>query len=151
MPAFLIASGSFLIGVLWMDLLFDTQIVRIAPEAAVTVISGYYANATTAASPLNRLVGVVMVFTVGGALYQLLRGRIERRLAIAAFVLSIIPVSLAIARVLPNAIELGQRRGSIAEQIALARSICFDHMLCLAMMAFFVTIEITLARRQGSG
>jgi hypothetical protein len=146
MPYVLIACGGFLVGVLWMDLLFDVQILRIAPEHAVDVIAGYYENATLRAYPMNRLISLIMIVTVLGAIYQLVRGRIERAQA-AAMILSGSAVGLALTRVVPNAMLIGTRPGSLDDQIALARAICVDHMICLALMVAFTTTQIFAARR----
>lgn len=146
-PTLLIAGGAFLTGVLWMDLLFDTRILRLAPEIAVPMIVAYYDNATIQAYPLNRLIALVMVATVGGAIYQLLRGGVERWIAAPAVILSVIPVALALTRIVPNAMRLGTGVGSLEEQATLARAICFDHLLCLAMMCAFIAVQIGALRR----
>jgi hypothetical protein len=139
----LAACGGFLLGVLWMDLLFDTQLLRTAPETAVGTIATYYRHATTVATPMNRLIAAVMVFTVAASLYQLISGRVARGLAAVALVLAVAPIGLAALRVVPNAVQLGAQTGSLAEQVDLARGILIDHVLCLVSVAAFVAIEIT--------
>jgi hypothetical protein len=150
MTGLLIGCGGFLAGILWMDLLFDTQILRMAPADAVGIIVGYYGNATLRAYPLNRVIGLVMIVTVLGSIFQLLRGRIERRAEITAAALAVAAVGLALLRVVPNAMSLGRGTGAVAEQIALARGICFDHMICLTLMLGFIATQIVAARRKGS-
>jgi hypothetical protein len=127
--------------------LFDTQILRLPAEAAVPAIVSYYGNATIGAYPLNRLIALVMIATAGGALYQLLRGRIPRSLAGAAAAFSSIAVGLALTRIVPNAMRLGSGGGSLTEHAALARSICYDHLLCLALMVGFIAVEVASTRR----
>ena len=146
MSGVLIASGGFLCGVLWMDLLFDTQILRLPPAEIIGVIVTYYENATLRAFPMNRLIGLTMIATVLGATYQLIRGGIDRRVAAVATTLAGIAVGLALARIVPNAMLLGSRTGSIDEQIVLARGICFDHVICLVLMAGFIVLQIRGAR-----
>jgi len=130
-----------------MDLLFDVQIARMPPEQAVVVISAYYNNATIKAYPMNRLIGLAMLVTAGGALFELARGRVDRRLAAAAAAAALVPVGLALARVVPNAMLLGDRSGSAERQIALAWAIFLDHVLCLTMMVAFIAIEIVVAAK----
>lgn len=146
MPRLLIACGGFLTGVLWMDLLFDTQVLRRPPEDVVGVIAAYYENATLRAYPMNRVIGLVMIVTALGSLYQLLRGRIERKTALAAAACSTIAVGLALTRIVPNAMRLGARGGSVEEQVELAQTICFDHMVCLTIMLAFIAVQIAGAR-----
>jgi hypothetical protein len=137
-----VACGGFLLGVLWMDLLFDMQIVRAAPEPAVATIATYYRHATTVAYPMNRLIGGVMVVTLAALLYRLVRRGNARRTAALALLLAGTPIALAAVRVFPNAVRLGLQADPLAEQLGLARAICFDHVLCLVLIAAFVAIEI---------
>jgi hypothetical protein len=150
MSGLLIAGGGFLVGVLWMDLLFDTQILRLPAQDVVGIVVVYYENAALRAYPMNRLIGLVMIATAAGAIYQTAKGRIDRR-ALAATACCGIAVGLALLRVVPNAMRLGARPGSIEEQIALARAICFDHIVCLLLMSAFVALQIRARARLESG
>ena len=150
MSGVLIACGGFLCGVLWMDLLFDTQILRLPPAEIIGVIVTYYENATLRAFPMNRLIGLTMIATVVGALVQLARGSIDRRVSAVATAMAAIAVGLALLRIVPNAMLLGSRAGSVDEQIGLARTICFDHSVCLVLMLAFVVTQIVGARSEDS-
>jgi hypothetical protein len=147
MTALLMACGGFLAGVLWMDLLFDVQIMRMPAEEAVAVISAYYANATTRAYPMNRLIGLTMLTLAGGAIWQLVRGEVDRRLAAAATATAMLPVGLALTRIVPNAVHIGERADSLEQQAALARSILVDHLACLALIVGFIVIQANIASR----
>ena len=133
------ASGGFLLGILWMDLLFDVQLFRAGP-AAVPTIAAYYRHATIEAYPMNRLIAVMMLVTAIGALIQLLRSRSRRRDAVL-FARAAIPVGLALSRIVPNAMRLGGGADSAAEQARLAWTICIEHLICFASMAAFVIGE----------
>ena len=66
MTSLLIACGGFLLAVLWMDLMFDVQVLRHRdsgelPEAVLASIAAYYRRVTTDAWPMNRAIGLVMV------------------------------------------------------------------------------------------
>ena len=132
--------------VLWMDLMFDTQVLRYGsgplPEEILSSIAAYYARVTTDAEPMGRLVGLVMIATVGGAIYEVFRGDSPRGLAVAAVLAVGIPMILALTRVLPDAVRLGSRADAAAAQSELARSICHDHLLCLASILVFVGIQV---------
>jgi hypothetical protein len=142
MAAMLAACGGFLLGVLWMDLLFDIAILGAAPQQAVEKIAAYYARATIEAYPMNRLIGAVMLLTVGGASYQVVRGTDGRGDALLALLLVLVPVALALGRVFPDAVRLGERSGSAGQQIFLARRICLAHLACLISVGIFVALQI---------
>jgi hypothetical protein len=143
----LAACGGFLIAVLWMDLIFDVQVLphrraRELPEAVLASIATYYRRVTTTASPMGHLVGTVMAIALITLVVQLVTGRVSRWISMASLLLCGGPVLLAALRVVPNAVRLGARSDSALEQSALARSICRDHLLCLAGVAGFVLLQI---------
>lgn len=148
MPALLAAGGGFLLGVLWMDLLFDVQMLGAGSESAVAAIAAYYRRVTTEAYPMNRIIGAVMLLTVTGALIQLVRGRVDRRIAALALVLAAAPIGLALLRVVPNAVRLGTGAGILDQRSELARAICFDHLLCAALVLAFVVTEVVAGSRR---
>ena len=55
------------------------------------------------------------------------------------------PISLAAARTVPSAVRLGARTDSAARQSALARSICREHLLCLAAIAALLALQLAAA------
>jgi len=146
--ALLAACGGFLLAVLWMDLIFDVQVLRHRdassplPEPVLASIAGYYRRATTDSFPMGRLIAAVMAVGVAGCVLALFRGEgaLPRRLG--GLVLLAAPVALAGARVVPNAVRLGARRDPVETQSALARAICRDHLLCLVGVAAFVALQI---------
>ena len=139
MRSVILASGGFLLGILWMDLLFDVQLFRDG-SAAVATIAPYYRHATIEAYPMNRLIAAMMLVTAIGALIQLVRSR-DRRRDLILFVLAAIPVALALSSVVPNAMRLGRGVDPAAEQARLAWTICVAHLICFASMAAFVIGE----------
>jgi hypothetical protein len=141
----LAACGGFLLGILWMDLMFDVQVLHYAasvelPEPIVVSIATYYRRVTTDARPMSALIGTVMAVAVGGTLWQLIRSPGLRSLL--GFLLIAAPVALAFGRVLPDAVRLGQRSDSLAVQGELARSICRGHLLCLASVVGFLIVQL---------
>src|SRR5262245_58112675 len=154
--AALAAGAGFLLGVLWMDLMFDVQVfghVGQLPEPVLASIAAYYRRVTTDASPMSALIATTMALVVGGALWQALRAPGWR--SITALVLIAVPVALAAVRVVPNAVRLGQRTDPAVVQDALARTIARDHLLCLAAVASFVMMQCVAsdasAKRAASG
>jgi hypothetical protein len=147
MAALLSACGGFLLGVLWMDLLFDVQVLGADLQTAVASIVAYYRRATVQAYPMNRVIGLVMLATVITLAYGVVRRRVSLRIGLPALGLAALPIGLAIVRVVPNAMRLGAGTDPPETQLALARAICFDHVLCLALMTGFVTLMIASSRR----
>jgi hypothetical protein len=146
---FLAAAGGFLLAVLWMDLLFDVQVLHArggaddVPEEAVASIAAYYRRVTTEARPMSHLIGGVMAATLAGVLAEIASG--PRWAGLLSLPLCAGAVLLAALRVLPNAVRLGARSDGPAHQRALARAICRDHLLCLAAIAAFVCVQLAAA------
>jgi hypothetical protein len=149
----LAACGGFLLAVLWMDLMFDVQVLRHRragadlPEAVLASISAYYRRVTTTASPMGRLVGAVMAILLIALVAQIALGDGPRWLAWASLALCGGPIALAAARVVPNAVRLGARSDPLPQQSALARSICRDHLLCIAGILGFLALQLTAGAR----
>ena len=148
----LTACAGFLLAVLWMDLMFDVQVLRHRrdedlPEAALASIAAYYRRVTTAARPMGHLVGTVMAILLVSLVVQIARGGGSRVVALASLALAGGPIALAALRVVPNAVRLGSRADPPARQSALARSICRDHLVCLAGIAAFLAVQLALGVR----
>ena len=75
MRALASAGAGFLLAVLWFDLMFDVQVrghsAAELPEAVLASIARYYARVTTAARPMNRLVALAMLVTLGALIAEL--------------------------------------------------------------------------------
>jgi len=143
------ACGGFLIAVLWMDLIFDSQVLRhrgadVLPEAVLTSIADYYHRASTTSRPMSYLIAAVMVILLGALGFRAVRGDDPGWSIVVSAVLAGVPILLALVRTVPNAVALGNRTGTPAEQSRLARSICFDHLVCLAGMSAFLVFWLAL-------
>src|SRR3954470_9703864 len=147
MTPMLTAAGGFLLAVIWMDLMFDVQVLRHRgarqlPTEVTESISTYYRRVTTAASPMNRLIALVMLLLVVGLIVQLVTGDVPTWVSIVSIVLAGAPIGLAARRVVSDAARLGADRDRPAVQTMLARRICQDHIVCFAGMALFVALQI---------
>jgi len=143
------AGGGFLLGVLWMDLMFDVQAWRLgadpaADTAVVASIATYYRRVTTDTFPMNRLIAVVMIVTLVAAAWRVSGARRRRGLHAAAFALAAGPIALAAVRVVPAAVRLGGATDTVAAQAALARAILRDHLACLVAILGFTAIQVWL-------
>jgi hypothetical protein len=148
MASLLTACGGFLFAVLWMDLIFDVQVLRFRsapsdlPEAVLASIAGYYHRATTTSRPMSRLIAAVMVILLGALTYQSARGQDPWWLLVLSAVLAGVPTMLALTQTVPDAVRLGRRTDGPPEQTRLARSVCRDHLVCAGCMCAFLALWI---------
>ena len=148
MAPLLTACSGFLLAVLWMDLIFDVQVLRHRaaaadlPEAVLASIAGYYHRATTTSRPMNRLIALVMVILLGALVFQSARGQDPGWLLVISAGLAGIPIVLALTHTVPHAVRLGRRADGPSEQTRLARSVCRDHLLCAACMLVFLVLWV---------
>jgi hypothetical protein len=143
---FVAAGAGFLLAVLWFDLMFDVQVrgrrdVEV-PEAALASIAAYYRRVTTDARPMNRLVASVMVLTIGAIGVQLAEGDAPTWVAATSLGLAGAPIVLAAVHTVPSAVRLGGEEDGPSERSRLARSICRDHILCIASIASLLAIQL---------
>jgi len=149
----LFICGGFLLAVLWMDLMFDVQVLadrqqgHELPEEILRSIAAYYQRVTTRARPMGHLVGAVMLLGMLTLLFETVRSGERRGVAVISLFLFGVPALLALLRVYPNAVRLGSRADSAAKQSALARAIHRDHLLCLVAMLSFVGLQLFAALR----
>ena len=148
MAPLLTACGGFLFAILWMDLIFDVQVLRHRgqpgglPENVLASIAAYYHRATTTSRPMSRLIVLVMVTLLGTLVFMAAYGRDPPWLLVASAALAGIPTMLALTHTVPDAVRLGHREDSPPEQTRLARSVCRDHLLCACCMLAFVTLWV---------
>jgi hypothetical protein len=149
MESVVAAGAGFLLAVLWFDLMFDVQVLRHpgseVPEAVLASIAGYYRRVTTEARPMNRLIAVVMAGTLVAIATQLIRNDSPRWVSAVSAAAAVVPIGLALARTVPNAVRLGTREDPVTKQSALARSVCRDHVLCAASIAVLLVTQLVWA------
>lgn len=143
--AVMIACSGFLMAVLWMDLIFDVQVLahRDAvelPEPVLASIAGYYHRATTTSRPMGHLIAVVMAILLVALAVRTASGLDPAWLVVTSVPLAVAPVLIALGRTVPNAIRLGKRAESPTIQTKLARSICAQHILFLACKVVFLAL-----------
>lgn len=148
MTPLLTACAGFLLAVLWVDLMFDTQ-VRLrggtddTDRAAVDGVAGYYRRATTTSRPMSALILVVMVTLLAALAVEAVTGAAPSWLLAMSAVCAGGPILLAVSRTVPNAVRLGRQDESTAEQIRLARSIHRDHLVCAVGILAFLVLWLT--------
>jgi hypothetical protein len=134
-----------------MDLIFDAQVLRHRgadelPEPVLVSIAGYYHRATTMSRPMSLLIALVMGILLVALAFHAVRGDDPPAWVVGiAAVLAGVPILLAMFRTVPNAVRFGNRVGTPADQSRLARSICRDHLFCMASMSAFLVVWIALA------
>jgi len=147
-----IAAGAglgFLLAVLWFDLMFDVQVrghrEAELPNAVLDSIGAYYGRVTTSARPMNRLVAVAMLATVGGLAGELGRGANHPVATVATLALTSVGIGLAGARTVRNAVQLGRGADTTERLSTLARSIYRDHLVCIAAITSALILQIAAA------
>ncbi|MGB6206117.1 hypothetical protein, partial [Mycobacterium sp.] len=144
----LTACSGFLFAVLWMDLMFDVQVLAgrdpggDLPERALASIAGYYRRAVTESGPMSRLIVVVMVVLLAALGFRAARGDDPAWLLAVSALLAAGPILLALSHTVPSAARLGCRSDGPAEQTALARSIWRDHLVCAGCVLAFLVLWV---------
>jgi hypothetical protein len=142
----MLACSGFLLAVLWMDLIFDSQVRgtkdELLPEPVLASIAGYYRRATTTSRPMSRLIAAMMMILLGALVFQSARGDDPAWLIVASAILGAAPILLAGTNTVRNAVRLGGREDGRAEQSRLARSIYRDHLICFLFMSIFLALRM---------
>jgi hypothetical protein len=135
-----------LLAVLWFDLMFDVQArgdhALDVPQDARASIATYYARVTTAARPMNRLVAVLMMTTIGALCAEVATNDVPVWRASLSLVLTLSAVGLAAGRTVRNAQRLGRQTDEAARQSQLARLILRDHIFCLAAISATLALQL---------
>jgi hypothetical protein len=134
------AGLGFLLSVLWFDLMFDVQAWRRPASDVPASIVVYYRRVVVDAFPMNRLVALVMLTTLGALVGELVQDDTPNWVAAVSLVLVAAAVALAALRTVPNA-----RRLSLGGAPELARRILRDHMLCLVAIVTSLVLQLVFA------
>jgi hypothetical protein len=142
----MLACGGFLLAVLWMDLIFDSQVRGVPdeqlPTPVLASIAQYYRRATTTSHPMSRLIAAVMVILLAALVLQGVSGDDQVWLTAVSAGLAAAPIVLAGSRTVPNAVRLGGRKDGLADQSLLARAIYRDHLVCFAAISAFLLLRL---------
>ncbi|MEN9647187.1 MAG: hypothetical protein RL238_3856 [Actinomycetota bacterium] len=147
MLAAITAATGFLVAVLWFDLMFDVQVwphrrADLLPESVTDSIATYYRRVTTDASPMNRLISLVMVALLTLLVVQATRDATPVWLSVVSLAAAVAAIGLALGRVVPAAKRLGNHPDSQRATTALARAIFRDHVLFLALMVTLLVVQL---------
>jgi hypothetical protein len=146
MNAFAAAGASFLLAVLWFDLMFDVQTRKSAanplPADVLFSISTYYRRVTTDAYPMNRLVAAVMLLTLAVIITEIVSGEYAWWIGWGSLALAGSGFVPTMMRTVPNARRLGTAADTAEEQTTLARAIYRDHVLAFARMSLVLFMQL---------
>ena len=146
-------GGGFLLAVLWFDLKFDLLALdalidgTVVPAEAISTIQTYYGRALFAEGNGFPLIACMMLLALVGVVTQLVREQgISIWPRIMAVALSMPPILLAGARIIPNANSLTSTVGDPELQTVLAKSVLVDHIYCFASIACFLLLQLWIYR-----
>ena len=143
------AGTGFLLAVLWFDLMFDVQTRghagAVLPENVLKSISGYYRRVTTEASPMNRLVALAMLATIGAIVGEIVQGTLPWWISWGSLILTAPGTVYTLSRTVPNAVRLGSAVDTAEQQSVLARAIYRDHMFAFVRMTLVLGLQIAAA------
>lgn len=130
--------------------MFDVQVIRHrrspqVPDDVLDSIARYYRRVTTTASPMGRLVAVVMLTLAVSLVVQAFQDKAPVWVSVVSFVAAATGVGLAGGRVFGAARRLGTRGDPPDVQSALARGILRDHLVCFAAMATLLAVQLAAA------
>ena len=151
MSRFVAAGLSFLLAVLWFDLMFDVQVRghegELLPPEVLASISAYYGRVTTGARPMNLLVSTVMGLTILAICLQIREGKTRWWVGWGSLVMICAGVAYTLTRTVPNAVRLGSAADSLAVQSQLARAIYSDHVFALMRSATLLALQLSAESR----
>jgi hypothetical protein len=87
----------------------------------------------------------MMLATVIAIGVEIASGDVSPWVAWVSLALAGAAVALAAAHTFPSAVRLGARTDPVELQSRLARSICRDHLLCLAAITSLLAIQLAFA------
>jgi hypothetical protein len=127
--------------------MFDVQVWRHrrspqVPEDTLASIAAYYRRVTTTASPMGRLVGLIMLVLLGALVVQAISGDEPLWVSVVSIPAALLGIGLAVARIFAQARRLGERKDPPAVQSELARGIFGAHVVCLAAMVTLLATQI---------
>jgi hypothetical protein len=148
--ALVTGGAGFLFAVLWFDLMFDVQAIKHRggaelPEEVLASVAGYYRRVTTEARAMSRLIAIVMAATLVAIALQLARADAPTWVSVASLALASWAIGLAATTTVRRAVRLGSRRDGAEAQSRLARSILRDHLLCAAVIAAVIAVQLAFA------
>ena len=147
MRACVAAGASFLISVLWFDLMFDVQVwgygSTSVPHDTLASIAAYYRRVTIDASPMGYLVAVVMLATLIAIVVEIRTKATERWVAWASFALALSAILLGRFRALPNAAALGRGMDDAAGS-QLAQMLLYDHLYAIVAMTIVLILQLAI-------
>ncbi|HXJ81578.1 MAG TPA: hypothetical protein VMS64_23210 [Candidatus Methylomirabilis sp.] len=146
MHTYAAAGASFLLAVLWFDLMFDVQTFAHKkdplPADALASISAYYRRVTTEAYPMNRLVALVMLLTLAAVVTEIVKGVRPWWIGWVSLALAGSGAVSTLRRTVPNARRLGRAQDTPEMQSTLARAICRDHLWSFARTSVVLGLQL---------
>jgi hypothetical protein len=145
--------AGFLLCTLWIDLKFDVLLLgqtEQMPEAVLAEVAAYYHRVISTDLQGVPLIALMMVVTITATLWQAMYSQRSRMHRFLPLVLAWPPILLALLWLIPSAMELGKRMGTLAEQRVIAQGVFWGHVYCfvsLTGLAIWAFLDGTASRR----
>lgn len=145
--------GGFLLAVLWFDLMHDVVVYPyllgeepVSADALMT-IETYYQRVVIDSSPMNLLVGFVMVLGIVTNIIRLVKSQEPTWLRLTCLALFLPPTGWALLSIVPMAAQLASAGSDSVTQASLAIRIFYAHVICLGLISAFVSLQLTSWQR----
>lgn len=148
--AWVTACVGFLLGILWLDLIFDVQTARSgrlggrAREDALAVVSTYYRHATGGLPAMSHVIAALMLATLASIVVQLVGDTTPDWVAWLSLVATGIPIARAGTNTVPCAMKLGA--AATEERALLARRVLWDHVIAIIGLTLALLVQLTFGR-----
>lgn len=145
------AGLGFLAGILWLDLMFDVQLLRARriqrnSSDALASIAAYYRHATLGARPMNLLIALVMAATLAAIVLQMTDEPTPHWVSWTSLFTSGLPITLAICSTVPSATKLGALPEQAHEERGrLANRVLRDHVIALMGIVGTLILQLVFA------
>lgn len=144
------AGLGFLAGILWLDLIFDVQILGVGEHEdlrradTLNSVATYYRHATGGARRLDLLIAVVMVLTLAAIIVQWCDQTNPLWVSCTSLIATALPIMLAAGHTLPSAKKLAATPPSATEERhRLARTVLRDHVVALSGIVIAIIVQLT--------
>jgi len=147
------AGLGFLAGILWLDLIFDAQMLGMRERddlqraEALNSVSAYYRHALGGARRLDVFIAVVMMLTLAAIIVQWIGHASPAWVSWTSLIATVVPISIAAGHTIPSAKRLAATPPeATGERQRLARSVLRDHIVAFSGILLALSVQLAAGR-----